>query len=267
MPGIVPSLVAAACVAALCTAAAGVQEPKPAFEVASVKRQASFVPPSPPSGPAPAVSAAFYRVNATVVTLVRFAYGVTDAQVIGGPEWIRKDMFEINARAADALPQDGMRPMVASLLEDRFKLTIRREQRQMRGEVLVLARDDRRLGPTLEKCEDPAAPRSSTPIRVPAGSYPFSARCQPMGSVAAAASSVMRVPVVDRTGLEGLWSYYIHYAQPEPLPPGRLRDLADAENLLPFPAALQSELGLRLEDSTGPFVVLVIEAVQQPTEN
>ena len=161
MPGIVPSLVAAACVAALCTAAAGVQEPKPAFEVASVKRQASFVPPSPPSGPAPAVSAAFYRVNATVVTLVRFAYGVTDAQVIGGPEWIRKDMFEINARAADALPQDGMRPMVASLLEDRFKLTIRREQRQMRGEVLVLARDDRRLGPTLEKCEDPAAPRSS----------------------------------------------------------------------------------------------------------
>jgi uncharacterized protein (TIGR03435 family) len=77
----------------------------------------------------------------------------------------------------------------------------------------------------------------------------------------------MGAPVVDRTGVTGPWTYYIFYARPEPLPPGRERDLAEQENLLPFEAALQQELGLRLEPGRGPVDVIVIDSVQQPTEN
>ena len=44
-------------------------------------------------------------------------------------------------------------------------------------------------------------------------------------------------------------------------------ELAKQENLLPFAAALQEELGLKLESTRGPVAVLVIDSVQQPTEN
>jgi uncharacterized protein (TIGR03435 family) len=88
-----------------------------------------------------------------------------------------------------------------------------------------------------------------------------------MSVLADAASGVMNVPVVDRTGLDGLWSFSFFYASPQPLPQGPARDRADAENTPQFAAALQEYLGLRLESTNGPFNVLVIESVQQPEEN
>jgi uncharacterized protein (TIGR03435 family) len=78
---------------------------------------------------------------------------------------------------------------------------------------------------------------------------------------------MMSAPVADKTGLTGLWSYSFFYARPEPLPPGRARELGEQEHLLPFRAALQEELGLKLESLTGPVEVLVIDSVQQPTGN
>jgi uncharacterized protein (TIGR03435 family) len=237
------------------------QQAAPAFEVASIKKQTAPIIPSGPPGAAPALSGMFRRGNATVVTLVRIAYNVTDAQIIGGPDWVRNDLFEVNARAASAISLDGMRPMVAALLAERFKLIVHREQKTMRGAVLVMAREDRRAGPKLARCEDPNAPRPPpTPVRVPRGGYPLSAWCQPIASLVAVASNIMRVPVMDRTGLDGLWSYLTFYAgSPEPNLPG------DGDNALPFPAALSDELGLRLRDSNGPFDVVVIDSVEQPT--
>jgi uncharacterized protein (TIGR03435 family) len=64
-----------------------------------------------------------------------------------------------------------------------------------------------------------------------------------------------------------LWSYRFFYLDPTPISEGRLRDLAEAENTPLFRKALNVELGLRLQDSNGPFEVLVIDSVQQPTEN
>lgn len=244
------------------------QDATPRFEVASVKKQVAEIGPAPPPpggpGAVPALNATYRRGNATLVTLIRFAYRLTDAEVVGGPEWVRKDLFEVNARAAAAVPPDAFRPMVASLLAERFKLVVRREQRSMRGVLLVMAREDRRVGPKLERCADPKAPpRTSTPVRVLSPSM-LTASCQPIASVAAAASAFLRVPVVDRTGLDGFWSYYVFYIRPDrPFLP---RDAEEA-SLLPFAGALQAELGLRLQESSGPFDVLVIDSVEQPTEN
>jgi uncharacterized protein (TIGR03435 family) len=173
-------------------------------------------------------------------------------------------LFEVNARAAAAVSTDAFRPMVASLLAERFKLVVRREQRSMRGALLLMAREDRRVGPKLERCADPNAPtRAATSNRI-LSPYILSARCQPIASVATAASAFLGVPVVDRTGLDGFWSYYVFYIRPDrPFLP---RDAEEA-SLLPFAGALQAELGLRLQESSGPFNVLVIDSVEQPTEN
>jgi len=236
------------------------QTPRPAFEAASVKKQPAFIPPSrrPPSG------VAFYRTNATVASLVQFGYNIREFQLIGGPEWIRRDLFEINARAASEVSTDRMRLMVQSLLDDRFTLVVHKEQREMRGSALVLARDDGRPGPKLEKCGDPQNPSPWNPIRIPPGGDIRFGKCVAISSVADAATGR---PVIDKTGLTGMWSYELAFARPEPLPPGRERDLADQEGVPLFPAALQEQLGLKLESWVGPVDVVVVDSVRQPTEN
>ena len=248
---------------------ASAQTHRPTFEVASVKKQPALIPPTPPSSASrpPLSTGVFHRVNATVASLVQFGYSVRDFQLIGGPEWIRKDLFEINARAATEVSTEQMRLMVQSLLEDRFTLIVRHEQRDMRGSSLVVARDDGRLGPKLEKCEDPENPSPWKPIRIPPGGDFRFRRCVAISAVAEDATGFLRSPVVEKTGLTGLWSYELTFAQNQPLPPGRERDLADQENVPVFATALQEQLGLKLEPTRGPVDVVVIDSVRQPSEN
>ena len=90
--------------------------------------------------------------------------------------------------------------------------------------------------------------------------------CRPVFDLAVQASAVMNTPVVDRTGLAGLWSYHLLYAGPTWRSSGLVAG-EPVEDLPAFPAALQERLGLRLESTRGPVDVLVIESVQRPTEN
>src|SRR5687767_7111429 len=112
------------------------QAPGPAFEVASVKKLAERIPQSPSQ--ASTRSAALYFANITVAGLVQYAYNVRDFGLVGGPEWIRRDLFEVNARAATEVSQDEKRLMVQSLLADRFKLVVRRDKQEMGFSQLVL---------------------------------------------------------------------------------------------------------------------------------
>src|SRR5688572_9281747 len=157
---------------------------KPTFEVASIKKRDQPAPFSPSR--TPPRSATFYIANATVASLVQFAYNIRDFELIGGPDWIRRNLFEINARAAAEVSLDEMRPMVQSLLRDRFSLLVRAEQREMRFSTLVLARDDGRVGPKLTACGDPNA--APTPVLVPRGGRVYVNRCASMSVITNLAS-------------------------------------------------------------------------------
>jgi uncharacterized protein (TIGR03435 family) len=239
---------------ALGDVALSAQAPRPSFEVASIKKQDErIIPPGPQTGRSSLVT--FYRMNATVASLVQFAYDIRAFQVIGGPDWARKDYFEINARPANEAAPERMRLMVQSLLEDRFKLVVRREQREMRTSALVLAREDRRLGPKLQPCTNPDRQPEPRPVRVPRGSWVENLRCVPISAVVKMAGGITEGPVEDKTGLTGLWTLELSYATE-----------AEAE-APPFQTALQDQLGLKLESTRGPVDVMVIASVQQPTEN
>src|SRR3989304_4443800 len=116
------------------------QPPRASFDVASVKRTTDreVFPPQVglPGG-------RFHRANATVADLVQYAYNVMSFQVVGGPEWIRRDRFEIDARAGGDATAEEVRLMVRSLLADRFGFMARWEQRDMEHSVLVVARRGR----------------------------------------------------------------------------------------------------------------------------
>ena len=81
--------------------------------------------------------------------------------VIGGPDWIDEDRFDIEARAdVERITREVLRPMWRNLLADRFTLQAHMETRDFPIYELVMARDDGRLGPQLRAAAvDCDAPR------------------------------------------------------------------------------------------------------------
>lgn len=239
---------------------------KPTFEVTSVKRRPPQTGPPAPPTPSRTGAGAFYRPGITVARLIQFAYDVPNLQVSDGPEWIRRDSFEINAKATNNAPLAQMRLMVQSLLEERFSLVVRREEREMRHYVMSRESSDR-LGLRLKKCDDPDTPSPPRPVRVPPGAaMPLAGTCAPLSSLVIAATGMMGSPVIDRTGLTGFWTYDLVYSDSRELT-GREKELAERENVPAFDTAMREQLGLKLESARGPVDVIVIESVEPPAEN
>jgi len=138
------------------------------FEVASVGSGGMpGVPPLVSVLPGGRVSAP----NSTLRELVRSAYGVGDDRILGGPDWIARERFAIEAKAerTNATPSQ-LQDMLAALLAERFRLKVHREERELPVFVLTLARRDGRLGPSMRRagaaCE-PITPPSGVPSPPP----------------------------------------------------------------------------------------------------
>lgn len=137
----------------------------PVFEVASVKRNQSNEPFVRIGGGGPGT---FSATNVPLRLLIRNAYQLQDFQIVGGPDWMTSDRFDITAKAAGAVPGTigpgvvgfgppgagggGPNPvqlMLRGLLAERFKLKVHSETRELPVYALVPARPDGRLGPQL----------------------------------------------------------------------------------------------------------------------
>lgn len=248
--------------------------PRPSFEVATIKRNVSG---DPGGGGGFRAGGRFQMTNVDVQTLVRIAYRqgppLYPSQIVGGPEWMRSDSYDITATVGDALaaksPAElrGMQPLLLqSLLEDRFKLRIHRETRELQRYGLVLARKDKVLGPDLRpsridcsvdftKCSVNAQPGAFT-----SGSTPISTLANYL------ASAVVQTVVSDKTGLEGRYEIVLEWTPDRTrVPPsGETAPAADKPSIF---AALQEQLGLKLEPERGPVNVVVIDHIERPTEN
>lgn len=97
--------------------------------------------------------------NWTLRMLIRTAFGLQDSQIVGGPEWINIDRFNIEAKGdvgnSPALPvahagdPSRLQLMMQSLLADHFRLIVHRETQDAEVYALTLLNGDRRLGPGL----------------------------------------------------------------------------------------------------------------------
>jgi uncharacterized protein (TIGR03435 family) len=76
------------------------------------------------------------RSNVTLKRCIIGAYGVGMDRVLGGPDWINTDRFQIIARSDQPIGDKGLMAMLQKLLADRFKLVLHRESRV--GEAIVL---------------------------------------------------------------------------------------------------------------------------------
>ncbi len=275
--------------------------PAQAFEVASVKPNKSGdgrVMIGMPS------ARRFTVTNVPLGEIIRFAYQVQSFQMIGAPDWTGSERFDIVATAdrdlgsGDALPilEPGAQPplgclMLRSLLADRFKLAVHTETRDLQTYALVVARDDKTLGPQIRVSETdcaaliaaarasggpPLSPRPGEPPKcgIYGGAGSLMAGSMPLSQLAGILSQRMGRLVLDHLGLTGNFDFTLTYT-PDQLPPrapGTASDQpvrVDGIDIDPngpsLMTALQEQLGLRLESARAPVEVLVIDHVERPT--
>ena len=233
-------IAALAAAAQVCSFAAQVSS----FEVASVK------PVDPPAGPH-VVSLVINhgRLNieaAEFRQIVGLAYAVQRVRVLGGPVWADSDQFDIAAKAESAeATRDEIRSMLQTLLAERFKLVVHRETKEVAAYSLVLAKS----GPKLKA----AAPGGKSAVAHTAGSNGEERtvfESSPLRVLVNMLANTLGGPVVDKTGLEGLYDYTFEWP--------------DAGSSL---FASVEQLGLKLEAKKEAVEVLVMERAQRPSAN
>lgn len=167
----------------------------PSFEVASVKRNTSG---DFRRGIGPEPGGRFGAVNVPLRDLVALAYGIpnsdADTRVIGRPEWIARERFDIAARAAGVPEPSAYPAMVKTLLAERFKLQAHEEVREVQAFALVRARTDGTFGPRLRRSDVDcdarrAGAKGGAPLPQPASGPVCTGRTIP-GTIAATALSI-----------------------------------------------------------------------------
>ncbi len=212
-------------------------------------------------------------------------------KVEGGPAWLRNDPYIITATAAAPVTEAIMRgPMMQALLEDRFKLKLHRETHEAPVYHLTVAKGGSKLRLFQQRACVPmdAADTLEGPRPAPPegkwcdsgitglGTIHVFGRGVTLDAVAYLLSRNLDRPVIDQTGLAGLYDFDVEFARdpslagppPPPPPPGGLP--VDPSNQPSGPSiftAVQERLGLRLEPAKGPREVLVIDSVERPSEN
>ena len=242
------------------------------FEVASVKLHTSadqrVLMVAQPGG-------RFLAVNIPLRMLIRTAYQLQEDQIVGGPNWLETDRFDIIAKAADtpgaANPQ--LLAMLRSLLADRFKLTTHREKRELPVFALERGRRDGTLGMGLRPtaCPEAAAqPGQSVPCaNVQTGVGSLKMKGMPLNQFTPFLSSSVSRVVVDRTGLSGRYDIDLTWT-PEPQGPPAGNEPAPAggdPNAISIFTALQEQLGLKLTAVRDMVDVMVIDTLEPPTPN
>jgi uncharacterized protein (TIGR03435 family) len=216
----------------------------------------------------------------SIAGLVQHAYGVQEFQVVGGPDWLDSARFDIQAvypaEVAERREPGRESLMLRALLEDRFKLAVHKETRQLPVYALVAATSDGSLGPQLTRStSDCTVQRPGSDCAGWVGPGFIRSRGKTMAQIATefskltnTGSSLNRL-VVDRTGLEGPFNMELRFT-PEFIPPMGPRPdwLPEIDRNGPsIFAAVQEQLGLKLDAQRGPVEVLVVDRVERPTED
>jgi bla regulator protein blaR1 len=234
----------------------------------------------------------FIEKNASLTSLIAFAYGVHDYQVTGLPAWADTDRFDIDASfkespgapkilmgSSDSVeisggssaapppppPPPGAMPMhlgtgqlqamLKTLLAERFNLKLSPQTQNLPVFDLVVASSGAKLTPTSSSADVSESGKSLPLVQVRSsfnsgGHELMVSNASPL-VLADLVSQQLNRQVVDKTGLKGLYDIMIHWPQGQ-----TPEDIG---------AAIEDQLGLKLEPGQGPVKVLVINQVEKPT--
>lgn len=255
------------------------------FEVASVKQNTG----SDGRALLQAVQGRLIMKNIALRRLILIAYDLQDYQLSGAPPWTDSEHYDIQAKA-DGNPsvREMEGPMLQVLLEDRFKLTIHRESRQLPVYELAVGKNGAKLPPSKEGGCTPYSVDSPPPAsaageprqnfcgfqRTPGDGVNRTLDGKGITMVALAATlsrtyvSVLGRNVIDATGLTGAYDVHLKWAIDSVSAPAgpNTTPASDVTGPSIF-TALREQLGLKLESAKGPVEVLVIDHIERPSPN
>jgi uncharacterized protein (TIGR03435 family) len=238
------------CVSPFCEQALyGQSAAGPQFEVASIK-------PSSADPHSSGMNTGNGRLTANNVTLKRClmgAYGVGPNQIFGGPDWLDSDRFEITAKAEQPVDDHALMAMLQTLLAERFKLILHREMKPVQAYVIEVGKN----GPKLEKGDGTGAKTDN-------GRGNLVVTNTTMDRFAEILSRQMDLPVVNQTGLEGVFNLKLKWTPESARPAAPDAAVPDGPSVF---TAIQEQLGLRLHAQKVPVEVLVIDHVEKPSAN
>jgi uncharacterized protein (TIGR03435 family) len=255
-------LAAATCLTISVASAEPITSTRLTFEVASIKPTQSSAGAVYGIKPLPGGSG-YTAQNVPFKLMMSLMYKVPMRQILGGPDWVNTDRFDIEARADHPSSVDDLHVMFQNLLADRFNLRFHKEVKE--GPVYALTVDKSGL----KMKANGSGQAFGIPI-VPAPGGGFTGTRVPMQYLSWWLSQQLQNdgrPVVDQTGLDQSYDFTLSFA-PQ-LPPNISRDSLPPEmqNLPSIFDAVKQQLGLKLEAQKGPVEYYVIDNVDKPSAN
>jgi len=196
--------------------------------------------------------------NQTVGALMLFGFGVSKSQVVGAPDWVNSERFDVDG-VPDLEGEPGvkqMQEMVRKLLVDRFGLKTHMEQRDMNVYAVTVAKG----GPKLKKSESAPDALPDQTSRDGGGIREMKFTNTSMDEFTLSMKFYLDRPVVDKTGLGGKWDFELKWTYDDT----RATDPNAPPGLF---TAVQEQFGLRLDAVKAPVDVMVVDSVERPTQN
>jgi uncharacterized protein (TIGR03435 family) len=199
----------------------------------------------------------FIATNVTLTDIIVMAYQTRRIQMRGGPDWIDSDRFNIAAKADEGegeFKREQLVALVQALLEDRFKLALHRETEERTVYALLPGKTPPKIQPAKEG-EQKAMMRGNR------GEMRFQG--MPLGGLVNTLANILHMPVVDGTGMTGSYDFTLDPRQLS------VRTQPVTADLWPdlVLAAVQEQLGFKLEKRKAPLEITVIDRVERPTDN
>ena len=254
-------LIAVLSLAALLSPSLVGQSPAPsAFELADVR------PSPPPTFPnqflrGGALRAGNYELYyATMVDLIRLAYGVNADKVTGGPSWLEMDRFDVVAKAPPSTTADAARQMLRALLAERFKLVVQQITQPTAGWALRVSQGGATMTKSTATASQGCKGQPQPPHQVVAcRGVTTKELTETLAQMANA--YITGLPIADKTGLAGRWDFELRWT-------GRAQLAQAGAQGITLQQALDRQLGLTLEsDQVAAESIDVTSVNRQPTPN
>jgi uncharacterized protein (TIGR03435 family) len=199
----------------------------------------------------------------TLKGLILEAYRLSPYQIVGGPDWLDRNEYEVDARSGGAATTEEMRLMLQALIRERFGFSSHRDTRRMTVYALTVDKGGPRIRPLPDSAEkgpvvfpdfrgdlQELAELIGVQLTLPAPS-PYTNPAIPLFA------SGPPVPVMDSTGLRGIYEIHLD-----------LQNEIARDIFTSWQRFLQDHCGLKLETRKSLVRVLVVDRVERmPTPN
>jgi len=241
-----------------------IQAAEPVFEAAAIKT-------TPPDFRARFMTMQgahqFQAKGYTLKALISAAYSLPPRAVSGGPDWTDIDRYDILAATPGETRPNTERQlaMIRTLLADRFSLKFHTEPKEFSAYVLTAAKG----GPKLREPETADGQTMLVSTVWPGDRIVLPGRNATMAQFAATLQrAILDRPVVDKTGLTAQFDFDLEWTYDDTQFGGNLPPIAQENSGKPdLFAALQQQLGLRLESTKAAIDTIIIDGVQRPSDN